>query len=103
MPRSRDTAIWVMTRRAAKYRFHGIASSTTSQASAAPPAAIDSTVRSCTPDRRASQAIRMLAAVPAARIAHHLTTLPRLISLMQPNVGERRWAGNPPGYSIRGE
>jgi hypothetical protein len=74
MPRARETAISVTTRRAAKQRFHGTATSTISHASAAAPAPMDSTVCSDTPARWPSPAISRAAPVPATILAPHLIT-----------------------------
>src|SRR5436305_11547209 len=74
MPRSRATTISWAARRAAKYRFQGTVTSTTSQDSATTTAATVSSVAVGTRTTRAAQATRSAAAAPASTRNHQTIT-----------------------------
>src|SRR5215470_9592966 len=94
MPRPRDTAISATARRAAKYRFHGTVTRTTSQARATPPAPMVSSVDTGTPARRPSQVNSSAAAAPARIVAHHLIMLRCGSVLMPPSWAAHRDDGS---------
>src|SRR6266516_282375 len=74
MPRSRETAISWAARRAAKYRFQGTVTSTTSQDSATTTAATVSSVTAGTRTTRAAQATSSAADAPASTRNHQTIT-----------------------------
>src|SRR5690242_13818155 len=99
MPRSRETAIWRAARLAAKYRFQGTVTSTTSQDSATTTTATVSSVAVGTRTTRAAQATSSARSAAANTTNHQAITRVEEFLLMRDSMSAGHGASHPLDYS----
>src|SRR5690242_1659179 len=98
MPRSRETAIWRAARLAAKYRFQGTVTSTTSQDRATTTTATVSKVAVGIRTSRAAQATSSARSAPASTTTHQTITRVEFL-LMRDSMSAGHGASHPLDYS----
>src|SRR5689334_14615026 len=99
MPRSRETAISWAARRAAKYRFQGTVTSTTSQDRATTSTAMVSSVDVGMRTTRAAQATSSARSAAASRTNHQAMTRVEEFLLMLDSMSAGHGASHPLEYS----